>query len=255
MKKLLMLLMLLFAIVPFALANYEPKISAYEVRPCTGNTWNTSYNAVFKIKVTACNNLGVDCDQVSARAVLYKGENATFEQDTGWQAYQPSGTTFTLNFANMTTSKPWNHTYAGTFNLYLYGKNNDTETWDSEVLPYSVETGGIEYTADCVTNSSAVPITPPDPGNVMDNSIGAFEGYGWSKLVVWFIIIIVIDAIIWFSAGGGAGGVTLGIILFLDFIMVAIGVYLGWINILFVLLPAILIAVIIGYKLFNKWFQ
>lgn len=123
-------------------SNSDGYISYYYVNPCLDATWKINTSLEVRMIVNNEDILEDTEDKVSAKAILYYGDDN--EQDSGWSANVTAGTT--LTFPNLKINET-----ISTATLRLIGRDAfNPANIDIIDLTFSVGTTGVEF-GDCST--------------------------------------------------------------------------------------------------------
>jgi hypothetical protein len=234
-------------------------IDTYTINPCLDATWklNTSVSATLTIQ-------DEDGDDIAGRAILYYGDSN--EQDSGWTINASSGTTFSIGGFEANTT-------IGSGILRLMARDTDDPT-DEEIidLTFSVGIDGVEF-GDCTTtvedrvvteeeiSEAVTDVTQLQANNTVTTIVDSFNQYiGLGRGVVWLIVMVILGAgsLYLMSTMGNLSSMEfmsgLGVIGFLEFLMLLLGFYLGYFGVGWIITIMVVALIIIGLvigKLFS----
>lgn len=238
-------------------ANSQGQIVSLEINPCVDSVWKVNTSVQINVEVQ-----DVDEDSVSSRAILYRG--GSNEQDSLFTVNSSSGTTFTFSFvANETTTGSA---------LRLFGRDveNADETADQIDFTFRVENNGVEF-GDCKTTQEIelvglgpgevpiedVPVGTTDPtDNVILRAFrtgNALFDDGLGDDIIWLAIMAIIAGAVWIGGSHLSPGITFGIVLVVEIILIVMGTLLGFLNI-GILITIIVIGIIAVGLTFSKFF-
>jgi len=259
MKKIWLFGLVMLLLCSFAFA-YNGVIWDYSVNPCIGQTWENGTDLTISVQVKACpdnskNYPASNCSQVTSKAVIYVGTTSIQNDSSYWGNYYESGTTFTFDTWNI------NRSIGDPFTIRIYAKSNDVgDTGDIVDLSFNVDVSPVVANVtnvtnvvygDCVTNGGGgggVNVT--DGGDAITKIMDEAKSYGFGYTVMWLILMLVIAGVIWVGAAE-YGMLSAGIIAFAEIIMLFVGVYLGFVSWLIVLFIGIIVAAIVGKKIYD----
>lgn len=222
--------------------------SEYTINPCLDSTWrvNTSLTITVSPK-------DFDLDQVSARIVLYQGDDNA--QDTGFTANASSG--FTRSFSTPTDFLVNKTISNGNIQIQIRDTGNEQiRTLDR---PFSVSTSGLVF-GDCVTDSTIgleeAAVTLVNATLLTDATenglvllLTPFIGLsGFAGTTIFLIVMLVISFGIWEEAGrrGLSANAVLGMLAIVNFLGLIIAARSGVIPISLIIIITVVVVAIIG---------
>ncbi len=171
------------------------------------------------------------CDNVSVRVLIYyNATNASYRQDTGWIGWNTSSTIIKLD-----TSKFWLN-WTGGHQIKIYGKSTDDDAeYDTKLLNFSVKAmvGNVSgvMAGDCISTWGTWDeqvIVPYIEGEVFHITFNV-PPWGAELLYSLFCIIIAI-AMFAVLKTDKEMGVSFGVILLVELLLVFLGARLGFLK-------------------------
>ncbi len=230
--------------------SIDGQCSQYTINPCLDSTWKI--NTSLTVTITP---FDADADQVSARVILYQGDDN--EQDTGFTSNASSG--FTRSFSTPVSFRI-NKTIADG-NLQMQIRDVENEGIRTLDLPFSVSTSGLIF-GDCVTTATTgvigveeieivvnATLTTDATVNSITTSITDIGGLvGLAGTTVWLILMVAFTLGIWFRASemNMGGNFAVGTIAIFNALMVLLAARLGIFSTGLVVIIVVLAVVIIG---------
>lgn len=223
-------------------------INSVEFNPSTSNVWLN--NTQVRIRPTINSTNGAT---VSTRVILYDG--TSYEEDSGWQEYYPSGTTFTLFMtANHTTTNGYVRVQARASSQpnvtvqRLYGISVGLQG-DS----YGDSSNTFTYVAEEETPADEIDL---DNNALYDMVYPIAEATNMGVSLWWIIIMIAVGLTVFIGLNVLTGGqaVSLSFLMFgiIEFLMLIVGTMAGFIGVGFIVTITVVALVVIGIFV-GKW--
>jgi hypothetical protein len=209
---------------------------------CAGATTIAAQNTfwcdriAYKVEVYA-NASGVD----NASQICYPATCGT------WSAYQNSWIP-TIHIFNLNSS------LVGSYTIKIFVKSEIAIGLGTEIIPFETSANGHNYgeCSETETPANNLASRQQDSIPVLFNSGGS-----WTSTILWISLMLVVGGLIFFgiiqSKTRNASPIGLGILAFIEFILLFIGVYYGFISWIWLLLLAILVVAGAWIKV-KQWF-
>lgn len=228
-------------------------LTEYTINPCIDATWQI--NTSLEVTVQTAD---IDGDLVSVNVILYEG--STNEHETGWSANVSSTTilTFTELLINKTISNG---------NLIIQIRDVDTPLDFEEIeLSFSVSAQGVEF-GGCITTFTAIPLVEDNGISTTGTQIGnnsaetimadfqAWTGLGTELLLIFVMIVVSIVLLVTTAQNRMLAEHTLivvGIIAFIDILILFFGTILGWISAAYLITISVLGLIALGLGVYRS---